>query len=488
VDESKIMNRHFLNLLKTRLAEIEAIWGFFGPRAHDCLGASSVIPINFISCCDWGQEHAWIDQSIQIFSIEKEGGVRLNWSNQDLDLNLKNQGSNSVHQFMLQSRHPLYCLCYRSFEHLEDMARRDQNILILSAPVNLKNFFDDKILLRKMLPRLEITPPQGECGALDTLDFGLLQARHGDPFVIQFPFGSSGERVFLISCRSELLRLQNNFRDLAVNVTAFLDGPCLNINACVIEDSDGLDVISSPPSVQIIGAPELSHQPMAFCGNDFTALQKVTKKVQNDIQEYTSRIGQWMGSKGFRGIFGVDFLTDHNAVYPIEINPRFQNSTSLLTHLSLERKDLPLVACHVNEFLRNPIPRPCPADRLEQTQRNFSALMGCQIILHNRLKTHVRVGKELLPGVYEILDGKLHYLRKGLTIESIQRKGEFLITGGVPELNKHLAPGAVILKIQTRHSLLESDLKRLSKWAKECTTYVYQALELKTETAIHYAS
>ena len=191
-----------------------------------------------------------------------------------------------------------------------------------------------------------------------------------------------------------------------------------------------------------------------------------------------------MASQGFRGLFGLDLILDGERVYPIEVNPRFQNSTSLLTHLSLERADLPLTACHLAEFTKW-APRPLAKERAAQHERNFIPLEGAQMILHNRLDRHVRIRGSLRPGIYTLQADGLNYVRPGLTIEAVNSADECLIACGVPDANRPVAPKAPLLKIQTRTSVLTADRKRLSPWAKRLARSAYDHLKIvEEETAL----
>ena len=375
------------------------------------------------------------------------------------------------------------CLCYRSFERLEDLARLLPQVRILANPVALKNKLDDKVLFRHMLPKLKVGRLKGESAPLERLEFGTLENRYGLPFVIQFPFGSAGDFTFLVKEAAELNTLKKDNPTLTVNVIPFLDRPCLNINACILDDGRGPFILASPPSIQLIGLPEASSGGLTFCGNDFSALDSIPMARRIETQELTKRIGLWMASQGYRGLFGLDLLVDETCVYPVEINPRFQNSTSLLTHLSTERGDIPLTACHTSEFLPG-APRPSPKERAEQSQKDFVPLEGAQIILHNLLSRPVRVKGTLRPGIYDVSNNQLRYLRPGLAFENLNGAGECLITCGIPGPQKRVLPKAPLLKLQTRSQVLTPDLKRLSPWANRLVGLTTRTLEMEPEAAM----
>ena len=63
----------------------------------------------------------------------------------------------------------------------------------------------------------------------------MLKTRFGLPYVIQFPFGSSGNYTFLIKDADRFTEIQTRYPGLTVNVLQYLDRPCLNINAAVLQ-------------------------------------------------------------------------------------------------------------------------------------------------------------------------------------------------------------------------------------------------------------
>ncbi|HEY6103626.1 MAG TPA: ATP-grasp domain-containing protein [bacterium] len=76
------------------------------------------------------------------------------------------------------------------------------------------------------------------------------------------------------------------------------------------------------------------------------------------LGEMTTLTGRWLRSTGYVGAFGVDALVHEGRVYLTEVNPRFQGSSLLSSHLetALDRPDVFLA--HVGAFLGVPAPDP----------------------------------------------------------------------------------------------------------------------------------
>lgn len=83
--------------------------------------------------------------------------------------------------------------------------------------------------------------------------------------------------------------------------------------------------------------------------------------------ELTRRLGREIGRLGFRGMFGADWiLTPGEDLFLLEINPRFQGSTLLLSELEEAAGRTPLVAHHLRAFgvevpLGEDSEPPCPS-------------------------------------------------------------------------------------------------------------------------------
>ena len=102
-----------------------------------------------------------------------------------------------------------------------------------------------------------------------------------------------------------------------------MDGLSPNINAVVLDET----VLLSYPSIQLIGVSECINLRAGYCGNDFSTTVSLPETVIQKIYEQTHKVGNWIRQQGYRGLFGIDFVTDGSTVYPVEINPRFQGST-----------------------------------------------------------------------------------------------------------------------------------------------------------------
>ena len=92
----------------------------------------------------------------------------------------------------------------------------------------------------------------------------------------------------------------------------------------------------------MIGIPGSTLNTFGYCGNDFTRIRELDVTVLQALQEMTIRAGRWLSSMGYVGAFGVDALLHEGEVFLTEVNPRYQGSSLLSSHLdaALDRPDV----------------------------------------------------------------------------------------------------------------------------------------------------
>jgi len=157
-----------------------------------------------------------------------------------------------------------------------------------------------------------------------------LSRRTADRFVVQIPRASGGKGTYFVSAAAtELADLASRLDTTDVLVSDYRkESYSLNVHLAVMQR----DVLVSPMSVQLIGIPECSLHPAAYCGNDFAAMQDIPGEVIARAQEATTRVGTMLANLGYQGVAGLDLLVirETNELFPVDLNPRFQASTKAL--------------------------------------------------------------------------------------------------------------------------------------------------------------
>ncbi|WP_433607316.1 hypothetical protein ACQP2P_32460 [Dactylosporangium sp. CA-139114] len=159
-----------------------------------------------------------------------------------------------------------------------------------------------------------------------------------------------------------------------LRVTAFVAGTDITVSACVGAD----ETFVSGVSHQLVGVPELTATWGAHCGNQLVDAATLPGEALTRCHAIAAAVGDRLRDRGFRGQFGLDLICDPGgAVWVLELNPRIQSVTSLLSYVEAEHGVLPTPAAHVLTFLgrsapivRVNVPRVRPLSQLIVTARH----------------------------------------------------------------------------------------------------------------------
>jgi len=218
------------------------------------------------------------------------------------------------------------------------------------------------------------------------------------------------------------------------------------------------------PSVQIVGIPGCTSRPEIYCGNDFSAAGMVSKSIREEICTIMEKIGLFMGSKGFLGLFGMDFLLYDNQVLALEINPRFQGSTMLLSLLQMDRGEIPVAALHVMQFMG--LMEAFSQGFLEQLKAAYRIpYTGAHLIVHTLGDTPCRIEHDLKAGVHILADDTIQRIRSGTTYRDLKSPNEWCILGNLPQKETEICQEARFAMIQTSENVLAGNLQQLESYA-----------------------
>jgi len=464
-----------INYLKDRYK----IWGWVGQRAHDAVGINEILGLDFIICCDHGIETEYYFKK-KLISLEKLGHNRLFWSNEDLDNNFKDELLNEFIEFLSDSNDVLNILCYRSIKKLQEIQKKfPDKLKIYAVPNQLKEYFDDKVNFRGKIPSLNLKSIPGKTISLDASRFNEFKKDLNLPFIVQFPHGSSGINTYTVTTEEDYSSLCNRCSGVKVNVLKFMQGYSLNVNGVVVKGNNGIEVYSTYPSIQLVGLKECSNSPTVFCGNDYTTSRDLDEIIIEKVKVVIEEVGRWMGQNGYRGIFGMDMIVENQEVYPVEINPRFQNSTGLLAISEIiNNSKIPLFLLHILEFLKKDDKYLYELSSELSYQELMQKQTGSQVILHNYQFQATVIG-ELLAGIYEYKNDNLFFKKKASSLLESENDNDILITCGVPSKGKIIAPLAPICKIQTKTGVLSSDYKNLNSNMSKVVKVIYEILNLQ---------
>lgn len=142
-------------------------------------------------------------------------------------------------------------------------------------------------------------------------------------FVFQEEFGSGGDATILISNESDYKTLLQN--DKKYCISKYIKNTPLNITLIIGKNN----IVIFPISAQLI---KIIDNKFKYVGADFAYANSLQDNIISEIYDYSNIIAKELQNKEYRGILGIDYiLTNEDKVYFMEINPRFQSSSFLLS-------------------------------------------------------------------------------------------------------------------------------------------------------------
>ena len=449
-------------------------FAWYGQRTFDCFGLEKYLNIDLIMSCDFGLDTPLLlkRSASSIYSVEEKTFTRENWTSAFLDKIIEADKKLIIEKIKSQSK-PTHIIAYSATRTLTDLASHlPEKIRLIMPSYELKAWLDNKLTFRKILSSLGLSTMPSFTGRLGSINFHEAKDLLGLPFVINLEYGSAGSGTFFIHSESEFENLSKEFYGGMVLISKYIDSISLNINGAII----GENVVVANPSIQLLGFPECTNRPEVYCGNDFSATLQLPSDVLKKADESVRIIGRWLRSLGYQGMFGVDLLTDlrDDSVYPVDLNPRYQNSTHLLTMMEIAYGLKPLSLISLE-------------GQLGLLQDNKSViydsvnLYGSQIILHSLENSDTIVRNALAPGVYAIeSDEKIIKKKDGLSLLDLEEgHEEFVISCGIPRIGTTVKPGAPLLKIFMLKSVLTVGTRFLDDTIRKLCTQVYKQLMLE---------
>ena len=109
-----------------------------------------------------------------------------------------------------------------------------------------------------------------------------------------------------------------------------------------------------PASIQVI---ETSNDMLEYIGCDYAAYQEFVGNLHNEIIRQSMLLLKELQKQGYRGVGGIDYICTKDKVYFMEINARYQTSTSVLNY-ALKKANLPTVnQLDAMSFLQEELPK-----------------------------------------------------------------------------------------------------------------------------------
>lgn len=190
------------------------------------------------------------------------------------------------------------------------------------------SFLNDKFEVRKMVKKYVPILEYKYTDLHDTYT-DIKNMFKSNEFVLQEKSGAGGENTYLIQNEDDYNNLKKTLNAEKYCLSKYIKNTPLNITLVVFDD----DILLLPISAQLI---KIIDKKFKYVGADFKYATQISKSVLNRIRQYSNIIGNIIKEKGYRGVIGIDYLLHNENIYFMEINPRFQSSSFLI---SLELKN-----------------------------------------------------------------------------------------------------------------------------------------------------
>ncbi len=213
------------------------------------------------------------------------------------------------------------------FESMENLSLVDgENVRLIGPDPGLASSLNNKLIQYDLVKKLGIPVPEG--GGHENLDSAVAAAgmmlEKGHSVFVSKEYSAAGSNSIIARGKKDILERFSE-TDGKFLVTRFIEHEY---------DPTVLGVVASKDQVFIASVADQNISGTRFRGSTFpTVLDEDTARK---VREMTRDIGRQLGSMGYRGVFGCDYIVDYDGeVFFIEINARKQGTT-LETSLTMK--------------------------------------------------------------------------------------------------------------------------------------------------------
>jgi len=436
------------------------------------IGLDRLCPIHTVACLDDGPEFEQVRQrsGTQFSSHERATRQRVRTpdpSTEEIIPSLRPEIERVLAELPKSS---WLLVCPRSCRTLEIFAH-EMGYRNTSPAADLCHWLNHKANFFKGLDQLGLRRLQGRWLRVRQSRFGEIRSEFGSRFVLQGPRGFTGSGTAIVDSERDYAAAGQRFEDTEVWAAPYIGPLSLNINAFAMASRAAV----AYPSVQLVGLEMLGARPGMYCGNDFTSTALLPMSIVENAQEQTERIGSWLASLGYRGIYGVDFLIEPTTqhLYPVDLNPRWQGSTVLETQAMLRAGRLPLAAAEI-AYQTGMLGESEVVPYLEAFRY---PLQGSQLLPYAREPKAVEMHRKVFPGIYASQQ-ELHFLRDGLELQDCSEREELLIGGGIVRAGTRIEPGSRPARIFSLRRVLELQSGQPLPWSRRVAEQFYRLFGL----------
>ncbi|MBI2098622.1 MAG: hypothetical protein HYT49_03135 [Candidatus Wildermuthbacteria bacterium] len=374
-------------------------------------------------------------------------------------------GNYAFHAFLKSRRQPFHLLMHRTTEPIIQKLEEHKLDWLGNRPesfqgVWLKTDFY-KVLHAAQLPYIETVRLGREEIAGKT--FSEFNVKWQQPMVAYRVFPQTGmeQSPFILLDEDDwedmrqTLSLDEKYSE--IQISPIVRGISLSMVGCVTH----LGVLTSPLQLQFHNVPEVLHgedpsrlsfgQDFGFCSWD--------DHIEKKAQEITEKVGEFLSTKGFHGIFGVDFLynTEQQKIFATECMPQFTEDLHIYSLMTMAHNNVPpLEFFHIMATLGLKEKFDF-AKANAQLKKRFPA--SHIFLLQKGIET---MPIPLRAGVYSFSPENrgLTYLREGAFPWDLKNESEFLMLDSMPRYQQKVIDNVPSLfKLIFPRSIAESSSK-----------------------------
>ncbi len=333
---------------------------------------------------------------------------------------------------------PKYFFLYQDYPPLRSAAEA-RGWHLLANPPELRQQVGRRTFLKQLAADLGLPQLKGRIcpiSAVHQKGYDQWRDQLGPAFVVQLPEieQGGGRGTFFVRALEDYETLrgrlsENRWRNTpltSVSIHRFLDGVPASVVVCVTRHGTLVSALQR----QLLDLPCCGDftEDGVFCGHAWGPFPWA-EAARESAFDQACRIGDALGTMGYKGILGIDFIVSDRdqTVYPIEINPRLTGALPMLSLLHHKRGTVPLEAFHMLEFLEIPY----EIDRDALNRRYAETVRGSHLLIF-RPKGFEERGASLKPGLYRYESKKegFRFVEETLAYERIKSDEAFILADG----------------------------------------------------------
>ncbi|MDF1524860.1 MAG: ATP-grasp domain-containing protein [bacterium] len=194
----------------------------------------------------------------------------------------------------------------------------DDRIKVIGPDPQIAVSMNNKLRQYEMAVHLNLPVPEGSAcsGLSEALKYAEGIFSRGRKAFVSAAYSAGGSNSLVASTGEEIASRFKGVSD-SLLVTEYIEHRY---------DPTVLGVVAGEGDVYLASVADQNIQGTRFMGSTFPTILEEDKVLK--LKEITSIVGSYMGSQGYRGVFGCDYIVDEKGeIYFIEVNARKQGTT-----------------------------------------------------------------------------------------------------------------------------------------------------------------